>query len=560
MVGPLAKINLIVGQNNSGKSNILKFVREHYARARRQAVGGRVAALGFGPLDAHQTQSCPMRLAVSLRLQEAEYDGLARQVTSRRSNTDLLDRVLDGLRDEDGVLWFGFRADSIHADSWHLDPEWLEGERCSAIDDSWWRTVAELLTTEYFGDRLRNASSVVRVILNIAPRDVRVALVPAMRQIGSESVTDGDFSGRDIVTRLADLQHPSIHEQIKQQQFAAINDFLRSVLDDETAALEIPIKQDTVHVQLGRHKFPLEHLGTGIHEVTMLAAWATIHTNQVLCIEEPELHLHPLLQKKLLRHLDERTSNQYLMTTHSAHILEHPDAAIFHVRWDGEQSVVERALTSGDRVRICDDLGYRASDLLQTNAVIWVEGPSDRLYIRHWLRAVDPTLIEGVHYSIMFYGGRLLSHLSADDPEVNDFISLRQINQHLAIVIDSDQPKRGANLNATKQRVRKEFDKGPGFAWVTKGREIENYLPVDRILAAVQAIHPSTDQLAGIGQFDNLLRRTKDGGATSSFDKVKIAHAITEHKADLSLLDLKEKVTALAHFIQAANGLKPGVS
>ena len=61
---------------------------------------------------------------------------------------------------------------------------------------------------------------------------------------------------------------------------------------------------------------------------------------------------------------------------------------------------------------------------MQANSVIWVEGPTDRIYLNHWIQPVDPALKEGLHYSIMFYGGRLLSHLTANDPEVDEFISL----------------------------------------------------------------------------------------------------------------------------------------
>jgi predicted ATPase len=40
---------------------------------------------------------------------------------------------------------------------------------------------------------------------------------------------------------------------------------------------------------------PLTSLGMGIHEVIILAVAATVIRNQVVCIEEPEIHLHPLL-------------------------------------------------------------------------------------------------------------------------------------------------------------------------------------------------------------------------------------------------------------------------
>ena len=60
----------------------------------------------------------------------------------------------------------------------------------------------------------------------------------------------------------------------------------------------------------------------------------------------------------------------------------------------------------------------------------------------------------------MFYGGRLLSHLSAVDPEVEDYISLRRLNRNLVILMDSDRGKNGARINETKRRVRGEFDQG----------------------------------------------------------------------------------------------------
>ena len=220
-----------------------------------------------------------------------------------------------------------------------------------------------------------------------------------------------------------------------------------------------------------------------------------------------------------------------------------------------------------DRFAICVDLGYRASDIVQANAVIWVEGPSDRIYLKHWINVAAPQLVEGIHYSIMFYGGRLLSHLSADDEEITEFIKLRDLNRHLAIVMDSDKPSPHARINSTKQRLKDEFSRGRGVAWVTKGREIENYIMYNRLQRAVQSVYETSYggalsdapyehalhfQLAGTK------RQKVDNPSIDTIqkvvDKVKVSRVVVaDGVQDLDILDLRERIAELVEMINRAN-------
>lgn len=259
-----------------------------------------------------------------------------------------------------------------------------------------------------------------------------------------------------------------------------------------------------------------------------------------------------MLQRKLIRYLHDKTDNQYFIATHSAHLLDSVGASVFHVRLEDGVTRIETANSPAARSNICVDLGYRASDIVQANCVIWVEGPSDRVYLKHWIGAIDNGLIEGLHYSIMFYGGRLLNHLTANDPEVDDFISLRRLNRYISILIDSDRNAPLKRPNATKLRVKSEFDLGPGFAWISKGREIENYLPVELLELAVTKVHPHILRLPKTGQFDNVLEFKK---SSAKADKVKIAHEVVKNPADLSILDLKKMISKLVAFVRSANEL-----
>jgi predicted ATP-dependent endonuclease of OLD family len=258
----------------------------------------------------------------------------------------------------------------------------------------------------------------------------------------------------------------------------------------------------------------------------------------------------------LLRYLAQHTRNQYFITTHSAALMDTPGAEIYHVRLTDGASTVEHATSNEHRSAVCEDLGYHPSDLLQANCVIWVEGPSDRIYLKWWLRSMDSALIEGVHYSIMFYGGRLSAHLTQayDSREINDFISLRRLNRRGVMIIDSDRDTPRKPINATKRRLRKEFDLGPGYAWITDGREIENYLQSSQVTTAISAVHPKAVQIERMGKYANLLKIKSEKGKESIALKVEVAKYIAENfEPDFGALDLRRRVTLLLKFIRDSN-------
>jgi len=337
------------------------------------------------------------------------------------------------------------------------------------------------------------------------------------------------------------------------------SEFLQNVVDNPKASIEIPHARDTIIVHMDGKTLPLESLGSGIHEVIILASAATVLTDYLICIEEPEIHLNPILQKKLIRYLSKHTSNQYIITTHSAALMDTADAEIYHVYLEDGQSSVSRVSSDSEKSAICEDLGYHPSDLLQANCIIWVEGPSDRLYINKWIAARDSNLIEGIHYSIMFYGGRLSAHISGNDPAdiVDDFISLRRLNRRSVIVIDSDRSQKGSTINKTKKRLEREFNKGPGHAWITEGREIENYIPADQIQSAIQNVQPSATPLSDFSQYSNTLQICTKSGKEAQASKVEVARYITtKFPADLKQLNLLSQVNKLVSFIYDSNPKK----
>jgi len=177
----------------------------------------------------------------------------------------------------------------------------------------------------------------------------------------------------------------------------------------------------------------------------------------MLLIEEPEAHLHPSMQFKFLKFLKENINKekqvrQLFISTHSTHIT----AAVgldeiicmyldeknkLNVAYPGKVFDVKKSDDKKSKAYIERFLDATKSDMLFSNSVIFVEGIAEQLLLPCLSEYEKKSLVDK-HVAIINVGGRYFEHfLKLFDYDDSDQYKKNAINKKIACIIDADPTK-----------------------------------------------------------------------------------------------------------------------
>jgi hypothetical protein len=311
---------------------------------------------------------------------------------------------------------------------------------------------------------------------------------------------DTVFTGLGLYSTLKKflLGQPEDREAVRR-----FEDFLSNRFFESHRVTLIPVEgDDTVHIQIGKEKqLPIYDLGDGLQNLITLTFHVFLQKEPGLFfMEEPETCMHPGFQRVLLQELTRVNHHQYFITTHSNHLLDmtvdFSDVSVYLFRKgsNGEAAKFSIELRSSKDHALLRELGVRNSSVFLSNATIWVEGITDRLYLRAFMSKYLGCLeqekspeaarfvqfLEDCHYSFVEYQGANVEHWAFDSADAADKkIPVGTLCARAFVLADGDIANKGDRRERLQRALGDRLEMLPC-------KEIENLVPeeiVRRIVA-----------------------------------------------------------------------------
>lgn len=301
------------------------------------------------------------------------------------------------------------------------------------------------------------------------------------------------FTGLTLYEDINKMYNGSTEERKLLKDFET---FLSDYFFGKKTIILIPkYDSDVISITIGDEKErPIYDVGDRLQTI-IIATFPLFkykNENLLLFIEEPEIALHPGLQRKLLNTYCENSKKaQIFITTHSNHLLDltldfNKKTAIYSFEKDDNEKFKIKNITPNKD--ILELLGVRNSSVFLSNCVIWVEGITDRLYIKKYIELYYNQkglqhYEEDKHYSILEYGGGNITHFNFDEINSNnEKINTDSISKNNFLIADKDNVKNYTKqINESKDDAKtkrlKSFNKLLGNKFFAEHIEIENTIP-----------------------------------------------------------------------------------
>ena len=426
-INNLKEINIFIGKNNAGKSNIMEILRRIFAESVFPRKIPNLKLLQDRKARYYFDQSKPFRFKVKYSIKESEIQDLDLHGYRIRLNEDK-HAMLEGFFDGNRVF---YRLQTDKGD-YGIEPQ-------------------KQIKPEVLFYNLPHEDNIKRSLIHI----------PASRPIGYDEGVSTDFKIKkdfhpvEIRQALNALQMGDKNKRRKAHSFLDILEKLD--LFTERPDIFVEDAKVDIYEYFGDEKFLLNMKGSGT-QLLIYPLFKIFYFNRdYFTIEEPEIHCHHSLQRKILEFIEEEAEGrQFFISTHSPTFVKASSKIslylVYQVADEEDHTKIETKVKyiegPEEFYLITRELGIKFSDILLNKKIIFVEGISDKEFYNSIIERLEDIPNQAIFVpssgsNIKHYAGLIY------------FLLNLNVTHELFILIDSDKKAKSEKVQEIVDFVRK---------------------------------------------------------------------------------------------------------
>ncbi|WP_199899082.1 ATP-dependent endonuclease [Ideonella sp. B508-1] len=319
-----------------------------------------------------------------------------------------------------------------------------------------------------FKQRATFITAYIPGLAGLAERETILAQ-PQMRR----HAASGDAGGvlRNIIYNISVRQQGELEGE-GAKRLARLNELVQKIHPGVTISVGFDERED-IHINANFSNAadpstlrPLEDLATGVLQVVQIFAYLVLFRPKLLLVDEPDAHLHPDKQERLIEALEDASqefSTQIIVTTHSQHVVRaaSPTTKLVWMR-DGD-------VVTDDESKIRHLMGWGGLDKKVLFFVEDEDAEPVRQLLRQW-----PSLMRQVSLCRCFGIDNLPRH-----PMIRGLIEENDLDLRILLHRDRDFM---TSVEAKKWST--QFSTKRTWTWVTEPVDVEGYFCNPEYIAA----------------------------------------------------------------------------
>jgi len=401
-------LTILVGKNNSGKSNILsaiEFIIDVLSGNYFAIAPGSSLLPNSGPIsgelapfvkttELHHDKPGEIRARITVSLSPTELESIFGELPGWNTLREMYGAKLSELtitltiqvlrRDGQNVLKYTIN-DIDGIDGFKIVNREIVPGRVNVISD-WDQKVGynkKQDVIKRIGETIAYSDTASRTKKYLRVRAERtISRVPENEQ---SSLANNLVDSRSVVMDL--FRHETDSESYKSGLTGILAEEMSTLFPEEPRHKALTVT-GTKGVDVFFGKYPSGQVGSGVLQVLNCLRQSHVDTADTIAIEEPEVHLHPDLQRSFFKHLlTACRGKQLILTTHSPSIVaECPLGSVRLIEQTKNGTLAVQILNVDDIKRVVDELGVKPRDLGEFDKVLFVEDDAMKAYFQ---RAIE---------------------------------------------------------------------------------------------------------------------------------------------------------------------------